>query len=318
MPLVIKDKEGKKTPHLALTHNQLQGGAANGRNVSLLMKNKEELTEEVIKALETLGIDIKDVNPQKLNKAAFYSEMRTSLQTILREKYADKDEWLYVEDFNDSVVIFCNDKGIFSVDYSNVNGELTVGDLANPVVSVLKYEPTSGKMLLSEDAEDKLEEGVYSLVTKALENQESVEHFTEVFKSLEERKNKLEQEIQKAVEEAQAVLKAQLVEKEEALQKALAQLAEIEKAQKEAVEKGRKEKLSAVVGEEAEELFKAIGELPEESFAAVVATLEKKAQVEKESDLFKEKGVSGEGNAQEQVEAGLALVGELIKKNKKQ
>lgn len=319
MPLVIKDKEGKKSPHLALTHMELQQGAANGRNVSLLMKNKEELTEEVIKALETLGIDIKDFNPQKLNKAAFYSEMRTSLQTILREKYADKDEWLYVEDFNDSVVIFCNDKGIFSVDYSNVNGEITVGDLANPVVSVLKYEPTSGKMLLSEDAEDKLEEGVYSLVTKALENQESVEHFTEVFKSLEERKKKLEKEIQKAVEEAQAVLKAQLVEKEEALQKALEKLSEVEKAQKEVVEKARKDKLEAVVGaEEAEELFKAIGELPEASFVAVVASLEKKAQVEKESDLFKEKGVSGEGDGVKQEEAGLALVGELIKKNKKQ
>lgn len=313
MPLVIKDKEGKKTPHLALTHNQLQGGAANGRNVSLLMKNKEELTEEVIKALEILGI-----NSKELNKAAFYSEIRAALTTIVREKYGDDKEWLYVEDFNDSVVIFCNDKGIFSVDYSNVNGEITVGDLANPVVSVLKYEPTSGKMLLSEDAEDKLEEGVYGLVTKALENQESVEHFTEVFKSLEERKNKLEQEIQKAVEAAEAVLKTKLTEKEQALEKALAQLAEIEKAQKEVVEKSRKEKLSAVVGDEAEELFKAIGELPEEAFAAVVATLEKKSQVEKESDLFKEKGVGGEGNAQEQVEAGLALVGELIKKNKKQ
>ena len=313
MPLVIKDKEGKKSPHLALTHKELQGGSANGRNVSLLMKNKEELTEEVVKALEILGIA-----PQELNKAAFYSEIRASLTKVLKEKYADKDEWLYVEDFNDSVVIFCNDKGIFSVEYSGVNGEITVGDLASPVASVLKYEPTSGKMLLSEDAEDKLEEGVYSLVTKALENQESVEHFKEVFKSLEERKITLEKEIQKAVEAAEAVLKAQVAEKEEALQKALEKLAEIEKAQKEAVEKSRKEKLEAVVGAEAEELFKAIGELPEEAFAAVVATLEKKAQVEKESDLFIEKGVSGEGDAPKQEEAGLALVGELIKKNKKQ
>lgn len=313
MPLVIKDKEGKKSPHLALTHKELQGGSANGRNVSLLMKNKEELTEEVVEALAILGIA-----PQLLNKAAFYSEIRTAITTVLREKYADDKEWLYVEDFNDSVVIFCNDKGIFSADYSYVNGEVTVSDLASPVISVLKYEPTSGKMLLSEDAEDKLERGVYSLVTKALENQESVEHFKEVFKSLEQRKQILQEEIQKAVEEAQAVLKAQIVEKEEALQKALEKLAEIEKAQKEAVEKSRKEKLEAVVGAEAEELFKAIGELPEEAFAAVVATLEKKAQVEKESDLFIEKGVSGEGDAPKQEEAGLALVGELIKKNKKQ
>lgn len=313
MPLIIKEKEGKKSPHLALTHKELQGGSANGRNVSLLMKNKEQLTDEVIKALESLGI-----SNQELNKAVFYSKIMETLRDSLREKFSDKDEWLYVEDFNDSVVIFCKDDGIYSVGYSFVDGNLVIEDLASPVVSVITYEPTSGKMLLSEDAEDKLEEGVYSLVTKALENQESVEHFKEVFKSLEERKITLEKEIQKAVEEAQAILKAQLVEKEEALQKALEKLSEIEKAQKEAVGKSRKEKLEAVVGAEAEELFKAIGELPEEAFAAVVASLEKKAQVEKESDLFKEKGVSGEGDGVKQEEAGLALVGELIKKNKKQ
>ena len=311
MPLVIKSNDEEKlAPHLALCH-QAQGYSANNRHVSLLMKSDIEMTDEIKKALETLGLS-------DVNKAAFYSQIRTQLQNAVKEKYGDDKDWLYVEDFNDTVVIFCNDKGLWSTDYSIVNGDVSLGELANPVTGVLSYVPATGNMLLSEDAEDKLEEGVYSLVTKALENQESVEHFKEVFKSLEERKQILQEEIQKAVEEAQSVLKAQIVEKEEALQKALEKLAEIEKAQKEAVEKSRKEKLQAVVGAEAEELFKAIGELPEEAFAAVVATLEKKAQVEKESDLFIEKGVSGEGDAPKQEEAGLALVGELIKKNKKQ
>lgn len=286
MPLVIKDKEGKKSPHLALTHMELQQGAANGRNVSLLMKNKEQLTEDIIKTLEILGI-----NSKELNKAAFYSEIRASLTKVLKEKYADKDEWLYVEDFNDSVVIFCNEEGVFSVEYSNVNGEITIGDLANPVIGVMSYEPATGKMLLSEDAEDKLEEGVYSLVTKALENQESVEHFKEVFKSLEERKQILQEEIQKAVEEAQAVLKAQIVEKEEALQKALDKLAEIEQVQKEAVEKSRKDAIAAVEAdaEKAAELFKSLEPLSDEAFASVVKALgEKNKQVE-ESDLFVQK-----------------------------
>lgn len=286
MPLIIKDKEGKKSPHLALTHNELQGGAANGRNVSLLMKNKEELTEDVVKALEILGI-----NPQSLNKAAFYSEIRTALTNVLREKYAGDKEWLYVEDFNDSVVIFCNDKGIFSAEYSYVNGEVTVSDLASPVVGVLKYEPTSGKMLLSEDAEDKLEEGVYSLVTKALENQESVEHFIEVFKSLEQRKQILQEEIQKAVQAAEAILKTQLVEKEEALQKALDKLAEIEQVQKEAVEKSRKEAIAAVEAdaEKAAELFKSLESLSDEAFASVVKALGEKNKLVEESDLFVQK-----------------------------
>lgn len=286
MPLVIKDKEGKKSPHLALTHNELQGGAANGRNISLLMKNKEELTEEVIKALEILGI-----KSQELNKAAFYSQIRILLQNALKEKYGDEKEWLCVEDFNDSVVIFCNDKGVFSVEYSIVNGEVTVGDLANPVVSVLTYEPTTGKMLLSEDAEDKLEEGVYGLISKALESQESVEHFNKVFKSIDKRKQELEQEIQKAVQAAEAILKAQLVEKEEALQKALDKLAEIEQVQKEAVEKSRKEAIAAVEAdaEKAAELFKSLEPLSDEAFASVIKALHEKSKLVEETDLFVQK-----------------------------
>lgn len=305
MPLVIKDKEGKKSPHLALTHMELQQGSANGRNVSLLMKNKEELTEDVVKALEILGI-----SPQSLNKAAFYSEIRTALTTVLREKYADDKEWLYVEDFNDSVVIFCNDKGIFSAEYSYVNGEVTISDLASPVVGVLKYEPTSGKMLLSEDAEDKLEEGVYGLVTKALENQESKEHFIEVFKSLEQRKITLEQEIQKAVEAAEAVLKAQVAEKEEALQKALTKLAEIEKAQKEVVEKSRKDAIAAVEAdkEKAEELFKSLEPLSDEAFASVVKALGEKNKLVEESDLFVQKSKQMEVEAPKEENATAVLL----------
>ena len=84
MPVVIKAKDDTKRPHLALTHMEYQKGAANGRNVSLLMKNKEELTEEVVKALEILGINIENVSPQTLNKAGFYSQLRTQLSNAVK------------------------------------------------------------------------------------------------------------------------------------------------------------------------------------------------------------------------------------------
>ncbi len=70
--------------------------------------------------------------------------------------------------------------------------------------------------------------------------------------------------------------------------------------------------------EEAEGLFKATEALADEAFEAVLKSLGGKAKDEKESDLFKEKGVSGEGEPKKQEDAGLALVGELIKKSKKQ
>jgi hypothetical protein len=310
MPLVIKSSEDDKlAPHLALCH-QAQGYSANNRHVSLLMKSDVEMTEEIKKALETLGLS-------DVNKAAFYSQVRTLLQNAVKEKYGDEKDWLYVEDFNDNVVIFCNDKGLWSTDYSVVNGEVSLGELANPVTSVLSYVPATGNMLLSEDAEDKLEEGVYTLVAKALDNATTRQHLVDMFKSKEKEVLALQEEIQKAVKAAEDILKSQLQEKETELQKALDKLADIEKAQKEAVAAVRKEALAKhVPSEEVEEMFKAVGELPEEAFAVVVKSLEKKSAVEQESDLFKEKGIDGEGKVVEQEKAGLDLVAKLIEKQK--
>lgn len=47
-------KAVRLAPHLALTH-ELTQGAANGRNVSLLMKNKEDLTDEQKELLKSLS-----------------------------------------------------------------------------------------------------------------------------------------------------------------------------------------------------------------------------------------------------------------------
>jgi hypothetical protein len=314
MPLIIKTKDDSKRPHLALTHKELQGGSANGRNVSLLMKSDAAITEDVEKALVALGI----------NKSMFASKISDMLSSAVREAFGDKDDkyWLYVEDYNDSIVLFCNEDGLFSTTYSLVDGKVALGDLAKPMTRAISYEPTTGEMLLSDDAEDKLEEGIYSLVTKALQNKDTQEHLLLMHKAQELKKSEveiLEQEIKKAVDAAEAILKAQLVEKESALTKALADL-EVFKAEKlEVVAKARKEKLEAVVSkEEAEGLFKATEALADEAFEAVLKSLGNKAKDEKDSDLFKEKGVSGEGEPKKQEEAGLNLVGELINKSKKQ
>jgi hypothetical protein len=317
MPLIIKTKDDSKRPHLALTHKELQGGSANGRNVSLLMKSDAAITEDVEKSLKALGLDKAIVN-----KSMYASKINDALSSAVREAFGDDDRWLYVEDYNDSIVLFCSEGGLFSVDYSLVDGKVTLGDLAKPMSRVISYEPETGEMLLSEDAEDKLEEGIYSLVTKALQNDSTKEHLVEMFKAQELKKSEveiLEQEIKKAVDAAEAILKAQLVEKEAALTKALEEVAAFKAEKLEVVAKARKEKLEAVVSkEEAESLYKATEALPDEAFEAVFKSLGGKAKEEKDSDLFKEKGVSGEGEPKKQEEAGLNLVGELINKSKKQ
>lgn len=294
MSLVIKDKEGKR-PHLALCH-EAQGFSANNRSVSLLMKSGVELTEDITKALEVLGI----------NKAAFYSQIRTALYEAVKMKYGDDDKWLYVEDFSDSVVIFCNEGGLFTSNYSLQSGEIVLDDLAEPVKVVLTYEPTSGKMLLSEDAEEKLEEGVYSLVTKALHNDETKEHLLKMFEAQTILKEKevlaLQEEIKKAVEAAEVILKGQIAEKEVALQKALDEVQAFKAEKQEAVAKSRKEAIACVEKDEvkAEELFKSLESLADESFDVVIKSLKAKEEVVENSELFVQKSKDSDVEIEEE------------------
>ncbi|MNQ55502.1 putative protease SohB [compost metagenome] len=81
----------------------------------------------------------------------------------------------------------------------------------------------------------------------------------------------------------------------------------------------RKEKLSAVLSaDKVDPMLASLSVLDDAAFGEVVSSFANAQSVVDESILMKEVGVSGEGNAPKQEEAGLALVGELIKKSKKQ
>lgn len=306
MPLeIIKAEDAeevkKSTPHLALTSLPLQGGSANKRNVSLLMKSDVQLTEEVKKALKALGYS------EDINKA-FYSQIRSSLSTLLQEAYGDEDSYVWVEDFDETQAIFSTCEGLFSVGYSNKDGQITLSsDLATPVDRVVSYSPVDGKLLLSEEAEDKLEDGTYALVAKALENEETQNRLAKLFKSkLEE--NTLNEQIQKAVEEVTTLLKSQLEESTKALEKANARIADLEKA---AVQKLRKEALNAVEksAEKVEELLKSLESASDEVFQAVVKALGEKAQLVEQSDVFKQVSVV----TKEEIEAGEDPLTKMLK-----
>lgn len=400
MPLVIKSED--KTPHLALTH-EAQGYSANNRHVSLLMKSDGiEYTPELLKAMTDLGLEITD----DIQKEVFYNQKMRELQTLVNENYGDDKEYYstWIVDFSDSLIIFNGKDGMFAVGYSGEEGNYSLDYTAKPVVTITSYQITDGKMEISEEAEDALEEGVltlakaclekekvqemlFDLINKAATKKEGSENlsasayayvpdaskpstwklriddanhtraavaalgagfrgnkvsipsedlpavkrkvkaaYKKFFPDAEElpsilKSNEevlaLQEEIKKAVKEAEEILKAQLQEKEEALTKALAKVVEFETKEKEAVVKARKEKLSAVLPEgEVEDMFKSLEALADEAFDVVIKSLENKSKVEKESDLFKETGISGEGKPEEQAEAGLKLVGELINKAK--
>jgi hypothetical protein len=210
MPLVIKSEDGsERTPHLALTHKKLQGGSANNRNVSLLMKSDAEMTEDVIKAIAELGVD---------------------------------DFSVQAETAGDSVTL--EPSGDTAVDVEKSNNEVIL----------------------------------------------------------------LQEEIQKAVEAAESVLKAQLVEKETALQKALEEVSAYKVEKEQVVTKARKDAIAEVEKDEAkaDELFKSLEVLSQEAFDVVIKSLKAKDQVVEDSDLFVQKSKNSDLDVEE--ESGTAAI----------
>lgn len=302
MPLVIKNKDEESvSPHLALTH-KVQGGAANGRNISLLMKSGE-MSEAIAKALESLGVE------QDVVKASYYGQIRSVLQSAVTEQFGgdDWDEYAYVEDFNDTSVIFCTCEGLFVVNYQlSDNGTVAMlGDVATPVTASVIYTATSGEVKISEDAEEKLEQGVYTLVKSCTTNPSTIEHLTKMFEHKQNKVLEMQTEITKAVEAAVAIEKAAFAEQAAILKAVQDKLAEFESAAAVAKVEMRKSAIvdAKVPADKVEAVLKSLESLSDEAFATTVAVIKAQAALVDNSDLLKEAGVSGAGaDTQEEVD----------------
>lgn len=300
MTLVIKSKDEDQTPHLAMTHNELQGGAANGRNVSLLMKSAE-MTDVIQRALDNLGLQ----SEVAINKAAFYGQIRNVLQAAVSDQFggSDWDEYAYVEDFDDTTVVFCTQDGLFVVGYtlSDNTTVATLGDEATPVTASVVYTETSGDIMLSDDAEDKLEEGVYTLVKSCTENPSTIEHLKKMFDHKQSEVIKMQEEITKAVDAAVAIEKAATAELAGLLKAAQDQIATFAAAEVARVQEVRKSALAAVLPEaQVEGVLKALESVSEESFTAVVAGYAVQKAAVDTSDMMSETGVAGAGEVDSQ------------------
>ncbi len=161
--------------------------------------------------------------------------------------------------------------------------EYIVADTATSVETEWFYVET-GKVILSEVAKDKLEDGEYVLVNKALNNPETSGRVEKALAAFTEKKEKMQEEIQKAV----AAKDAEIAK----LQADMASLQEIvkaaETAKKEAMLKARETEVSAVLKEGAVELVKSTAELNDEAFAQIVKALGVQKAAVEASDLMNE------------------------------
>lgn len=296
MTLIIKDKEAveKKTPHLALCH-ETQGYSANNRPMSLLMKSDVELTkeqEELLKSL--LGDDVEFIEKMSHNR------LRQKMENAIKVFSRDRWDWAWVEDFDESVLVFSNNDGLYSVGYTINGDDVTLDSTANPVDRIISYEESTGKIILSE-ADNGVDVNVRNIIVKSFESISSNDKLKDVFKSkLEEGKLLMEQEIQKALAPVQAELqksKEDLAAVQAVLQKAVADrdaaqkaLADIEKAQADAKSAQRLALIKAVVADETQaiELHKSVEALEDNAFEVVVNTLKAKSEAIENSDLFKQ------------------------------
>lgn len=289
MTLVIKTQTKKKSPHLALTHNELQNGSANGRNVSLLMKSDIEITPEIAAILKAVTGEEIDI------EKASYEMLRKKLNDAIKSFDSNRWDWSYVEDFDESNVVFSNDKGVFYASYTVNGNNVTLGNEAHSVNKIISYEEKTGGLILSESS-DGIGSGVHSLVVKSFDSISNNEKIKDIFKSEKERGIKqMEVEIQKAVEKATADLSVKLEKANADLQKAVAD-GEALKAQVEAFEKSAKDaksaaRLASVKEVQADEekavaLSKSLEALDDESFANVIKSMKEVNEKVEGSDLF--------------------------------
>lgn len=270
----------KSGSHVALCHKDNPGA---NNYTTLIHKATESITDQQVASELAL-----------IEKAKLNSQIRQELSDAVKSKFQDDDEWLYLEDFDDSRVFFWRGDDLYVATYTvSRKEEYIVADTATSVEREWFYVET-GKVILSEVAKDKLEDGEYVLVNKALNNPETSERVEKALIAFTEKKEKMQEEIQKAV----AAKDAEIAK----LQADMASLQEVvkaaETAKKEATLKARETQVSAVLKEGAVELVKSTSELNDEAFAQIVKALGiQKAAIE-QSDLMTQVSDSDAGAAQ--------------------
>ena len=97
--------------------------------------------------------------------------MRMKLQEAAQKQFADDDEWLYVEDFNETKAIICHKQKQFAVEYKMVGDEIefigelkkvesagfkfteVIGRIVDKMISVVKSEPSDESQTVNSNRE---------------------------------------------------------------------------------------------------------------------------------------------------------------------
>lgn len=309
-----------------------------------------ELTDEIMKSIEKFGVEN---FPEEIQKAMSMKNHKMLLENALKEAYCDKNEWVCIEDWKDGQVYFSTgdyDSWEMMVTSFTMteDGQVTVGDTASPVVQITDYMIVDGKVKLSEEAEDKLETGMYEIVSKSINKADAqLKLFKAVTESLEKASTSIvadsddinvnkSKDVENPLEINQEILKSSEVqaliaaEIEKATKQQNERIEQLEKAK----EKSEQERLELIKAQEKAdkaqmlEVFKGYSFVTEEEAVAltdalfkseasvlVMNTLEK-AKEAMSSVVEKEAGIEAEVEVNTDLEKSKSRVAEILKARK--
>lgn len=143
---IIKSSTKEFTPHMAVTHMALNAGSANEENVPLVMKAAKE-GADVDAVLAKLGEGSEDV----IQKASYRNKQRM-IESALRDSLKSEDDeeyfWVYMEDFDESTIVFEFRSKVYSVTYTMENGVVLLGTEITEVVRQDVYVAVDGSVLV--------------------------------------------------------------------------------------------------------------------------------------------------------------------------
>ena len=263
--------------HIALCHKD--NPAANLKT-TLITRSTSGITDQQVASELAL-----------IEKAKLNSQIRQELTDAVKAKFHDDDEWLYLEDFDDSRVFFWREDSLYVATYTvSRKDEYIVADTATSVEKDWFYVET-GRVILSEVAKDKLEDGEYVLVNKALNNPETSGRVEKALAAFTEKKEKMQEEIQKAVAAKDAeitALQAEIAKSKEELTKVQEIVKAAEDARKAQVLKAREVEVASLIQTGSVELVKSTEALSDEAFAEIVKALKSQKGAVEQSDLMKQ------------------------------
>lgn len=318
------------TAHIAMVH-KTQGGPANLSEGALIMKSvnySEEFIQKMQKVQVTMEI------PEFLQK--FFglwkddAAVLAALMGYTESEGEDDDQGTY--DPYESFWSWRRDNAaegadIYSTDPTDeeyqqfVAAQLQGIEILKSVegsktqleaLTKLNEEQYYSLALVQEKVEKALrnEEAVKQAITKAAElKQNEVNMSKKTDAQPQEQKQEGEEMILKAtfvdLEKAHEEIKKSLADTIVELEKAQSQIAEFQKKEQEAIQKARLDQLKEAMKDEAkaELLFKAVKDATQEDFDVVVKSLKELTAKVDDSEMFIEKGASGEGEGVEKESA---------------